>query len=477
MALRGGRRRSQLEARLRELVRDGTLGAGARLPSSRALADDLGVSRRLVVDAYAQLVAEGYFAARQGAGTFVAAGAARSEAVSPAVEAAPARFDFFPGSPDLEGFPRALWLRTLREVLRETPARALAYPDVRGAVALRNALCEHLRRVRGLLSTPESMIVCSGATHGLALLARALSRQGVERIAVEDPSLPPHRALLAYAGVEVVPVPVDGEGLSVDALARSGARVVLVTPAHQFPTGVALSPARRSELLAWAGGGGMVIEDDYDAEFRYDGLPLGALQGMAPERVVYVGTASKTLAPSLRLGWLALPASLLPSVLEAKLADDLGCPTLEQLTLARLLESAAYDRELRRARRRNRARRDALLSALRRHVGGAEATGIAAGLHVVVRLPAPLAAQDLWQAAAARSLAVYPLSFHFAAPACETDALVMGYASLSEATIEEGVRVLASVLREQYAGADAGAGGQRRAIAGELQVGMDEERR
>ncbi|MHB1808890.1 MAG: MocR-like pyridoxine biosynthesis transcription factor PdxR [Solirubrobacteraceae bacterium] len=412
---------------------------------------DLGVSRRLIVEAYAQLVAEGYFAARQGAGTFVAAaaGASGARAAEPTA-ARPARFDFFPGAPDLESFPRALWLRTLREVLRSAPARTLAYPDVRGAPALRAALAEHLRRVRGLLIGPDSIVVCAGATQGLALLARALRARGVQRIAVEDPSLPPHRALLAYAGLELDAIPVDGEGLRVEELGATAADVVLATPAHQFPTGVALSPARRAALLAWAGEDRIVIEDDYDAEFRYDRVPVGALQGLAPERVVYVGSASKTLAPGLRLGWLALPQSLLYDVLEAKLADDLGCPTLEQLTLARMLESADYDRELRRSRRRNRARRDALIEALRRHVPGAEPSGIAAGLHAVVRLPAPLPAQLLWRSAAARSLAIYPLSFHAVRPTPETDALVMGYASLSEAAIEEGVRLLAEVLGELY---------------------------
>jgi GntR family transcriptional regulator/MocR family aminotransferase len=442
--------RAQLEDRLRALIRDGTLAAGARMPSSRALAEDLRVSRRLVVEAYAQLVAEGYFASRQGAGTFVAAAAAGVAEMTAAGTPPAARFDFFPGAPDLDSFPRALWLRTLREVLRSAPARALAYPDVRGAPELRAALAEHLRRVRGLLVTPDAVIVCSGATQGLALLARALHKLGVERIAVEDPSLPAHRALLSYAGLSVEPVGVDGAGLDVDALSATDARAVLATPAHQFPTGVALDPSRRAALLAWAAGDRIVIEDDYDAEFRYDRPPLGALQGLAPERVVYLGSASKTLAPGLRLGWLVAPADLRDAVVEAKLADDLGCPTLEQLTLARLLASAAYDRELRRARRRNRARRDALVQALRRHIPGAQPRGISAGLHAVVRLPAPLPAQRLWERAAARSVGVYPLSFHATAPTRETDALVMGYASLSEAAIEEGVRLLGEVLEELY---------------------------
>jgi GntR family transcriptional regulator/MocR family aminotransferase len=443
--LRGGRRRAQLEDRLRELVRDGTLPAGSRLPSSRALATDLEVSRRLVVDAYAQLLAEGYLVARQGGGTYVAASASTAgEDDVPAPRPARAlRFDFFPGAPDLASFPRALWLRTLREVLRHTPASSFAYPDVRGAPELRGALAGYLRRVRGVAAEPSSIVICAGATQGLALLGRALAHAGTEAVAVEDPCLPPHRAVLAYAGLQVRPVAVDGEGLAVDSLA---APVVLTTPAHQCPTGVVLSPGRRAALIEWAHAGGLVIEDDYDAEFRYDRAPLGALQGLAPDRVVYMGTASKTLAPGLRLGWLVLPVALIDAVLEAKLLDDLGSPTLEQLVLARLIETAAYDRHLRKARRRNRLRRDALIAAAARHLPRAQVSGISAGLHALVRLPEAFDAQRLLEAAARRSVGVYPLTLHMMHAPRESDALVLGYAGLSEPAIEEGIRRLAAAL-------------------------------
>jgi GntR family transcriptional regulator/MocR family aminotransferase len=250
--------------------------------------------------------------------------------------------------------------------------------------------------------------------------------------------------VLAYAGLEVRGAAVDEQGVEVSSL-RSPA--VLTTPAHQCPTGVVLSPQRRGELVAWARAGGIVIEDDYDAEFRYDRAPLAALQGLAPDRVVYMGTVSKTLAPGMRLGWLVLPPSLLEPVAEAKALDDLGCPALDQLVLARLLETAAYDRHLRRARRRNRARRDALIAAVARELPGARVSGISAGLHALVRLPGAVDLQRLTSAAAERSLRVYPLEFHRIAPASESDALVMGYANLSEPAIEEGVRRLAEVLR------------------------------
>ncbi len=442
--LRGGRRRAQLEDRLRELVRDGTLDAGERMPSSRALAGDLGVSRRLVVDAYAQLLAEGYLVARQGAGTYVAAAATVADGASPAQTASTPQFDFFPGAPDLSAFPRTLWLRATRDVLRSAPDGAFAYPDARGAPELRGALSSYLRRVRGVAVDADSLVVCSGVTQGLALLGRALAVQGVTAIDVEDPGLPPHRAVLSYAGLEVRGASVDEQGVEVASL-RSP--VVLTTPAHQCPTGVVLSPQRRGELVAWARSGGIVIEDDYDAEFRYDRAPLAALQGLAPDRVVYMGTVSKTLAPGLRLGWLVLPQALLEPVAQAKALDDLGCPALDQLVLARLLETAAYDRHLRRARRRNRARRDALIAAVARELPQARVSGISAGLHALVRLPHAVDVQALMSAGAERSLRVYPLELHRIAPASEADALVMGYANLSEPAIDEGVRRLAEVLR------------------------------
>jgi GntR family transcriptional regulator / MocR family aminotransferase len=443
--LRGSHRRAQLEDRLRELVRDGTLPAGSRLPSSRALADDLEVSRRLIVDAYAQLLAEGYLVARPGAGTYVAATAAAGSSGSPQEPTRALRFDFFPGSPDLASFPRTLWLRALRDVLRTAPAHAFAYPHVRGAPELRRALAGYLRRVRGVAVEPHSIVICAGATQGLALLSRALVRLGVEAVAVEDPCLPPHRAVLAYAGLQVQPAPVDDEGLDVSALT---APVVLATPAHQCPTGVVLSPRRRAALVAWAQAGGLVIEDDYDAEFRYDRAPLSALQGLAPDRVVYLGTTSKTLAPGLRLGWLVLPPALLDAVVEAKLLDDLGSPAIEQLALARLIETAAYDRHLRKARRRNRARRDALIAAVAQSLTQAQVSGISAGLHALVRLPRAVDAQRLLDEAARRSVGVYPLSMHMLRPPAQTDALVLGYAGLSEPAIAEGIRRLAEVLHE-----------------------------
>jgi GntR family transcriptional regulator/MocR family aminotransferase len=441
--------RAQLEDGLREAVRSGRLAADVRLPATRALASDLGVSRRLVVDAYGQLLAEGYLTARRGAGTFVADAAGGSAAAAAEPRPSVPTFDFFHGFPDLANFPRRPWLRALRATLREAPDRAFGYPDPRGAVELRRVLAAHLRRVRGVVANPETIVVCSGAAQGFFLLARALEGG---RIAVEDPGLPAHRAILAAEGARLLPLPVDEGGARVEQLAGMTAAggpidAVLVTPAHQSPTGVALSPPRRAALLAWAGErGGVVIEDDYDAEYRYDRAPLGAMQGLAADRVVYMGTVSKTLAPALRLGWLVLPPRLVESVVQHKLLADHGSPTIDQLALARLIESGAYDRHLRQARRRYRLRRDALVQAVARHLPGARVTGLAAGLHAIVRLGRAVDGLELMQAAGRRSVGVYPLGYAYMDVKAVDDGLVLGYANLAEPAIEEGIRRLGEVL-------------------------------
>jgi GntR family transcriptional regulator/MocR family aminotransferase len=360
-------------------------------------------------------------------------------------------FDFFPGYPDLASFPRRPWLRAVRETLSSTAPASLGYPDSHGAVELRRALAEHLRRVRGLVADPERIIVCSGTAQALVLLARALAGP---HLAIEDPGLPPHRMILAAHGARLSALPVDAEGARVAELPRIAAEAgsidgVLVTPAHQCPTGVALAPARRAALLEWASAGsGFVIEDDYDAEFRYDRAPLAALQGLAPDRVIYLGTVSKTLAPALRLGWLVLPPALVELVAEQRSLADHGAPTLDQLALARLIESGAYDRHLRQARRLNRSRRDALVGAVRLHLPGSRVTGLAAGLHAIVRLAREVDGAALMQAALARSVGVYPLALAYIRPPPRGSGLILGYANLSEEEIAQGVRALAGVLEE-----------------------------
>lgn len=438
---RGGERslRAQLEEGLRAGVREGRLAAGARLPSSRTLARDLAISRRLVVEAYAQLTAEGYLRARPGSGTYVAASGpvAAARPRRPMEDAAPLpRYDFFPGAPDLSAFPRQAWTRTLRDVLRTLPHAALGYQDPRGVDVLRVQLAEYLARVRGVAAAPEQIVVVSGVTQALALLASVLVARGTPRIAVEDPSLPAHRTVLERHGATLVPVPVDAEGIRVDLLQASGAHAAVVTPAHQMPLGMALSVARRGALLAWDG---LVIEDDYDAEFRYDRTPLGAVQGLAPGRVAYTGSTSKTLAPGIRLGWLVLPETLAAAVADAKLHADMGTDVLSQHVLARLIETRAYDRHLRVLRRRHRARREAFVVAVARHLPTARPEGIAAGLHSVVSLPEQIDVAAFEHACARRGVRV---------SGTRPDRLMLGYANIAPPAMDDAVAQLAAALAQ-----------------------------
>ena len=446
-----GSKRAQVEEQLRDAVRSGRLAQGLALPSTRALARDLGVSRGVVVDAYTQLAAEGYLLARQGAPTRVSDAAAPPPAEAPRAEAPRApRFDFRPGGPDVSLFPRAVWLASLRRALSSAPDARLDYGDPRGAPELRHALARYLGRVRGVAADPERVIVTSGMAQGMAVFARALVALGARRMAMEDPSSAPGRAQLASNGLDIVGVPVDADGLRVNALeqrAASGAPdSVMVTPAHQFPLGVVLSPERRAALIDWAArSGALVLEDDYDAEYRYDRTPVGALQGLAPELVAYAGSVSKTLAPGLRLGWLVVPERVAEAAGAAKASDDLGTPVVEQLALADFLERGEFDRHLRRTRSVYRARRDALVSALERHLPACVPTGVAAGLHLVVPLPPGSDEQAVLEAARSSGLDLQGLSEHRIVPG--PPALLLGYGRISEPAIERGVRALADSVR------------------------------
>ncbi|MFF4395324.1 PLP-dependent aminotransferase family protein [Streptomyces sp. NPDC001480] len=440
-----------LQAALREAIRSGRLTAGTRLPSSRDLAADLGVSRGLVTEAYEQLTAEGYLRSGRGAGTWVgeAVRAAAPRARDLAPRPADGRTDFVPGTPDLSLFPRAAWAAAQRAVLAELPHHDLGYPDPRGLPRLRTALAELLARRRGVVADPERIVVVSGVAQATALLGAALRARGTRSVGVEDPGSPQHDALYASAGLDTVPLPLDAEGLATGPLRASGVRAVTTTPAHQFPTGIAYSARRRAELLDWARSvEGVVLEDDYDGDFRYDRAPVGALQGLDPDRVAYTGSVSKSLAPGLRLGWLLVPPWLTDELVERKRTMDLGHPVLDQALFARFLERGDYDRQLRRCQRAYRERRNALVAALAEHFPDARVSGIAAGLHAIAELPGRYGPEEAFTGRlAAAGVVVRPLSAYTHARTDDRGVrLVLGYAHLSPTRILEGVKLMAQAL-------------------------------
>ncbi|MBB4688981.1 MocR-like pyridoxine biosynthesis transcription factor PdxR [Amycolatopsis jiangsuensis] len=433
--LRGSRLREGLMEALRDAIRTGRLAPGAKLPSSRTLGADLGIARNTVAHAYAELVAEGWLTARQGAATRVAA---RASAVSAKAAPAPARsrrrvHDLRTGLPDTSTFPRVEWAKATRRALTSASDDAFGFPSALGRVELRTELAAHLARTRGVRTHPDHLVICSGVTHGLLLLAEVLKRRGTPEIALESYGLYTHRRQLADAGMSTPPIPVDADGAVVDRLGelpRAGA--VLLTPSHQFPTGVALHPDRRVAAIDWARRtGGLVLEDDYDGEFRYDRSPVGALQGLDPEHVVYLGTSSKALSPGLRLGWLALPPRLAHAVAEVKGEPDLHTSTVDQLTMAEFLSSGGYGRHVRAMRLRYRRRRDQLVAALAEQAPDARVTGLSAGLHVLVELPSgnesAVVQGSAWQDLAVQGLA----QFRHPEAEADRDALVIGYGTPS----------------------------------------------
>ncbi len=442
--------RERLEDALRTAIRDGRLRPGDRLPATRTLAADLGCSRWVVVEAYDQLAAEGWVEGRAGSGTRVRARAVDAVGGGEPVREPPPPppYHFGMGLPDLVAFPRTAWLRALQRAVRTAPVSALGHVDPAGAPALREELAAYLARVRGTSAGPRDIVVTHGFTHGLGLICLALRDSGHTEMAFEDPGFPLLPAFARRAGLAPVPVPVDEQGLDVDALARTEARAVVVTPSHQFPLGHVMGADRRAALLAWAREvDGLVVEDDYDAEFRYDRRPVGALQGLDPEHVVYAGSASKTLAPALRMGWLAVARRWRRTVREVRWGVDLGSSTIDQVALAELLRSGGLDRHLRRMRQAYAAKRRALLAALGRELPGADVTGVAAGLHAVVLLAPGTDERAVVAAAAERGVGVEALGEMYAAGAPERPGLVLGYAPLSEHAITEGIARLAEAVR------------------------------
>lgn len=464
-----GRRADWLAGELRAAIAGGALRAGSRLPASRVLAGELGFARNTVAEAYRRLAEEALVVPRVGVGTVVAASNVRStRAASPRSASSrgdgrvasthfpqgPAHepIDLAAGVPELTAFPRAAWLRAEREVLAEASRRTLGYQDPAGAPALREALSAWLARSRGVVAEPGGVIVTAGVTGALALLAGALLGEGHDSVALEDPGATGNRLILEYWMPRVEPVPVDADGLVVEELRRRDADVVLVTPAHQYPSGVVLAPGRRRELVAWADERArrLIVEDDYDAEYRYDRRPVRALQPLAPERVAYTSSLSKTLAPALRLGWLVPPARLVEQLVERQWASGLGSPALPQLALARLLDTGALERHLRAMRARHRLRRDAAVAAVRAQLPGVRVHGVAAGLHLLLELPDGV--DDARIAASARELGVLvqPLSAQRHRPG--PPGLIVHYAAEHPARFERAIATIARVLRPHRGG-------------------------
>jgi GntR family transcriptional regulator/MocR family aminotransferase len=447
--------RRQLAGELRDAIRAGRLRTGVRLPASRTLAAQLGVSRGVVTDAYEQLSAEGWLAARRGAGTVVAAEPASDPPRAETPRRAAVRFDFTATTPDVSLFPRRQWARAIARAAAEAPDAELDYGSGFGSLALREALAGYLGRVRATAAGPGAIVVCAGYGQAMRLIFSVLAARGVRRVGFEDPSLSDHWDAAARAGIEPVPVALDGEGLRVDALAAADADAVVVTPSHQFPTGAVMGPERRHALLAWAHERDrLIVEDDYDAEFRYDRRPLAALQGLDPARVVYVGTASKVLAPALRLGWILAPAALAPALAVEKLAADSGSPALDQLALAQLIASGEHDRHLRRARRTYAQRRDRLVAALARAAPQGRIEGAAAGVHLVLALPVALDPLRLHRAAAAHGVVVEDVAERRRGPGADgATRLVLGYGRVPTAGVEAAATALAAALRDTGLGA------------------------
>jgi GntR family transcriptional regulator/MocR family aminotransferase len=445
----GAGRRDGLERALRGAIREGRLSPGAKLPPSRVLARDLGVSRGTVVEAYAQLVAEGFLTARQGAGTAVAGTVLAPPPPEPqTTPGSSPMFSFHPGVPDATFFPADLWVRALRRALRSTPPTALGYGDPRGAPELRAVLASQLARTRAVVASPEQIVTCAGFMRGFSLVCQTLRSLGARRIAMEDPCIAQHRAVATAAGLQVLPLEVDDGGARLDALDSTPVDAVLVTPAHQFPLGSTLSPDRRAALVEWARRtDGFVIEDDYDGEFRYDRQPVGALQALDPERVAYAGTTSKTLAPALRMAWLALPPRLVDPLLDIKRLADRQLPFTDELALAGLIESGDWDRHLRRMRSRYRARRDRLVETVAEHAPSTRTVGISAGVHAVVELPpSGPTERQLLARAAERSVELFELGRFWHKPRRRPQALVLGYCAPPEHRFEAALRALVDVL-------------------------------
>ena len=446
--------RSQVQRQLRDAIRANRLAHGERLPSSRSLAAQLGVSRGVIAESYAQLESEGYLEPRVGCGTHVARLWSKTPGTveqlnsdeKPAVARVEVDFEF--GVPDIASFPMRDWLWALSAASRQLTTVELGDEHGSGQAHLRAVVAAYLRRVRASSVTSDCVVVCPGFRNGLNVVLRALCQIGIDMVALEDPGPVGHDLISARSGLRSVAIGVDHDGIDIDALEASGARAVVVTPAHQAPTGVLLTSERRARLVDWARRvDGYVIEDDYDAEFRYDKQPVGSLQGLAPDRVLAMGSVSKTLSPMLRLGWIIPPSALMSAVVTEKFLLGRGAPTLDQIALALLIESGRFDRHVRLVRRMYARRRQTLVDALAQHAPGIAVSGLAAGTHAVVHLPSG-SERDVVAGCAERSVRVYGMSRYRNDGATEPAQLVIGFGTLPQPAIELGVDILGKVIRK-----------------------------
>jgi GntR family transcriptional regulator / MocR family aminotransferase len=436
----------QLVEVLRSAIRAGRLAPGMRLPSTRALAADLGLARGTVTRAYEQLAVEGFVLTRHGAPTIVTDWSHAPEPPSgPSRRTVRPRWDLRPCRPDVSAFPRAQWRAASRRVLQRVSVEDLDYGDPQGHPALRTALADYLGRTRGVAATPERIVVCNGYRHALSLLCTVLADRGVPSLAIEDPSLPAFREVAHRAGLRTEPMEVDQHGARVEDV---DAPAVLVTPAHQYPLGVTMHSERRRSLSERAARGAIVIEDDYDGEFRFGQPPVGALQGLAPEHVVYAGTASKTLAPALRLGWVVLPEHLVEPVRALLELTERQGSVLDQLVLAEMIVSGGYDRQVRQRRSAYLQRRRRLVAELQHHLAPPAATalppGIEAGLHAVLPLPDGVSEADVAAAASTESIGIDVLGPHWMRSGPHPQAIIVGYA----AAPDHGFAPALTALRE-----------------------------
>ena len=442
----------QLQEHLRVAIRGGRLAAGERLPSTRRLADHLGVSRGTVVEVYEQLVAEGYVDSTVGSGTRVAQlpGGDRHQRdarASTRTAQSTTRFDFEYGIPDLRSVPLTDWIWALGQATRTLPTVGLGDEEAAGSQHLREVITAYHRRVRAGCATADDAMVTSGFRQGLAFALATLGRRGIDAVGLEDPGPRDHDVMARRAGLVAVPVPVDAEGLDVAALRTTRARAVLVTPAHQCPTGVALSASRRRALVAWAEEvDGVILEDDYDAEFRYDRQPVGSLQGLAPERVIALGSVSKTLAPAIRIGWILAPHRFLNALTAEKQLTSRGAPGLDQEALALLIESGRFDRHLRRVRDVYRARRHALAHEVTALFGPDSLRGLAAGCHAVLRLPTDVAEDAVVEVARTLGARVSGIGRYRLTEGPANPALLLSFGNLTEHQLVNGLRAIAEAV-------------------------------